>query len=143
MRRTGSRSTRCRTRSSARSSRSCARTESPRGPLKHSGTPAAAHPRRLAPPATLTCGCTHHRRVRHEASTAAPHRSDRPCFSEPLARHAVLVALPEGLLDLGALALEVRGVVVEVVDGAVELHLVEVGLELVVAGVGSDEAVDG
>src|SRR3954464_15257276 len=26
-----------------------------RGPLKNSGTPAAAHPRRLAPPATLTC----------------------------------------------------------------------------------------
>ena len=49
----------------------------------------------------------------------------------------------ERLLDVGARGAEVVRLVVEVVDGGVELGLVEVGVPLVVASVGADEPVGG
>ena len=59
------------------------------------------------------------------------------------AGQAGVVAVPEGLLDLGAGGAEVLRLAGEVVDCDVELGLVDVLLELVVGGVDADEAVGG
>jgi hypothetical protein len=46
-------------------------------------------------------------------------------------------------VNLGALGPEVRRLAAEIVEGDVELGLVQVGLEAVIGRVGADEAVDG
>src|SRR5690349_17815006 len=53
--------------------------------------------RRIEPPATLTGGRPHHCRVRPEASTAAPHQSDRPCSNEP--REGILESMAQDTTD--------------------------------------------
>src|SRR5690242_6463602 len=84
---------RCRARGSAfgayrdsavRPLRERSKTTHSRGPLTHNCTPAAAHPRRLAPPTGINVLTHASPRARPEASTAAPHRSHSPWASDPL-----------------------------------------------------------